>query len=217
MKNKKIIGTLSVVSALVFSVFIGSTLAYLLKQTNREINSFTFGNADIELKETEWQKLKDEDRTVYPGKEIEKDPEVTNTGETDIYVYLEVKIPRANVSTVSTGADGTEEIDSPKVQNLFSYTPNSDWTEIENTSDGEWSTIIYAYNEILRPGEKTEKLFESVKFLNIVEGELKKDTRLNMPINAYAIQTGYLNESGSTNIEKMKDAFSKYNAEAERR
>ncbi len=217
MKKKKIIGILTITFVLVGSVFIGGTLAFLVKQTNREANGFTFGNADIELTEEQWQKLTDEERTVYPGKRVTKDPKVTNTGETDIYVYLEVKIPRADVRTVSAGVDGAEKIDDPQVRNLFSYTPAGDWIEIENTTDDEWNTIIYGYDKILKPGEETTALFDSVEYLNIVEGELKKDTRLNMPINAYAIQTGYLNESGSTNIEKMKDAFSKYNAEAERR
>ena len=213
MKKKKIIGIITVVSVLVFSMFIGSTLAYLLKQTNRKVNNFTFGNADIELKETEWQKLSDEDRTVYPGKVVTKDPTVTNTGDTAVYAYLEVKIPRAKVRTV----DSDESITEATVHNLFSYTADSDWSEIENTSDDKWNTIIYVYNNVLNPGEATEPLFESVQYLNIAEGELKKDTRLDMPINAYAIQTGYLNEKGATQTDKMKDAFSKYRTESARR
>lgn len=213
MKRKKLPEVIAVSAVLVGSVFIGGTLAYLMKETNREANGFTFGNAGIELKEDKWNKLTDEDRIVYPGKVVTKDPTVTNTGETAVYAYLEVKIPRAKVRTV----DSDESITEATVHNLFSYTADSDWLEIENTSDDKWNTIIYVYNNVLNPGDETEPLFESVKYLNIVEGELEKDTRLDMPINAYAIQTGYLNEKGATQTDKMKDAFSKYRTESARR
>ena len=213
MKRKKLPEVIAVSAVLVGSVFIGGTLAYLMKETNREANGFTFGNAGIELKEDKWNKLTDEDRIVYPGKVVTKDPTVTNTGETAVYAYLEVKIPRAKVRTV----DSDESITEATVHNLFSYIPDRNWIEIENTSDSEWNTRVYAYNKILKPGEDTTNLFESVKYLNIVEGELEKDTRLDMPINAYAIQTGYLNEKGATQTDKMKDAFSKYRTESARR
>ncbi len=216
MKNKKIIGITTITAVLLFSVFLGATFAFLVKQTNSEANGFTFGDADIKLTETEWDKLADEDRIVYPGKKVTKDPKVENTGGTDLYVYLEVKVPRANVRTVTTDAAGTEEIGEMKIQNLFSFTPKSDWIKIKETTDDQWNTLIYGYNKVLAPKGETGLLFDSVQYINIVEGDLEKGTRLNMPINAYAIQTGYLNETGSSTAEKMEDAFNKYNAEAER-
>ena len=42
------------------------------------------------------------------------------------------------------------------------------------------------------------------------------DTVLEMPINAYAIQSEYLNETGDTLQAQMTDAFNKYKAEQEK-
>ena len=49
---------------------------------------------------------------------------------------------------------------------------------------------VYAYNEILEPEETTDPLFETMNFLNIIEGQLDMQ-KLSVPVRAYAIQAAY--------------------------
>ena len=70
---------------------------------------------------------------------------------------------------------------------LFSFTKNKDWTQLERTEVGQNMVYTYAYNHILKPGTKTTTLFDTVTFANIIEGQL--DTQqIDMPVRAYAIQ-----------------------------
>lgn len=211
-KKKKITGLL--VSLLIISICLGVILAVLVKKTEERTNEFTFGNAQINLVEDHWN-IDENNRTVYPNKEIQKDPRVINTGKTSVYAYIEVKVPCENVKTV--GSD--EKLEDNKWHELFSYYVNSGWELIEsNTSDDEKTiTKVYAYTkEILEPNETTVTLFDKVKYLNILEGQIEKGTEIDMPINAYAIQSDYLNETGDT-VKDMISAYSKYKEEVDRR
>lgn len=211
MSKKKKLSVLVVSFLIVISVCMGSVLAFLIQNTEKRANIFTFGNANIDLTEKEWDKLTKEERIVYPGKEVTKDPKVKNTGETNIYAYIEIKIPCASVRTVDTDEDGKEIIKDTTYNELFSYDVNSGWELIkEQEDDNNNKVYVYAYTKkVLTPNEETNNLFDKVKFLNVVEGQLEKETELNISVNAYAIQSDYLNETGDTLKEKMTDAYSK--------
>lgn len=212
--NKKRIIIISAISCLmIVMAVLGTSLAVLTRKTEQRANNFTFGNVKIDLQEPEWNGLTPEDKIVYPGKSVNKDPKIKNTGNNDLYAYIEVSVPKAKVRTVSD--DKTTIIDAVQPQKLFSFTPNSGWTLIkeDNTAD-DYCVKLYAYTaKVLKPGETTNTLFDQVTYLNILEGELAKGTVLEMPINAYAIQSDYLNETDSNMEEKMKNAFEKYKAE----
>lgn len=67
----------------------------------------------------------------------------------------------------------------------------------------------YAYNHILKPGQKTTTLFDTVKFANIIEGQL--DTQqIDMPVRAYAIQSTNTGDDKTTIIEQATAAYQKY-------
>lgn len=192
---------------------VGFSLAVLTQHTEDRANNFTFGNVDIDLKEPEWDKLDPEDKIVYPGRTIVKDPYIENTGAHDLYAYIEVSVPKKTVRTVEI-VDGKEVISAATPQELFSFTPNNGWTLIKTTGSDAYVTYLYAYTaKVLAPGESTNTLFDSVTYLNMLEGEIPMDTVLEMPVNAYAIQSGYLNEQGETIADKMTDAFKKYQSE----
>ncbi|MGN0536801.1 MAG: hypothetical protein ACI4M3_02350 [Acutalibacteraceae bacterium] len=210
MSKKKKLSILVVSLLIVISICMGIVLAFLIQNTEKRVNIFTFGNANIDLTEKEWDKLTREERIVYPGKEVTKDPKVKNTGATNIYAYIEIKIPCATVHTVDTDEDGKEIIKEATHSELFSYNVNSGWELIKQQEDNNNKIYVYAYTEkVLAPNEETNNLFDKVKFLNIVEGQLEKDTELDISVSAYAIQSDYLNETGDTLKEKMTDAYSK--------
>ncbi len=215
MNKKRKLFILFVSLILAISVAMGIVMAVLMTKTERRVNEFTFGDAQIDLTEENWDTLKPEDKILYPNRVIVKDPKVKNTGKTDLYIFIEVQIPCANIQTVHTETD-KETLNPADWHELFSYKVNEGWELIENglSDDKKTATKVYAYTaKIVAPEETTSTLFDSVQYMNVIEGQLKMGDTLNMPINAYAIQAEYLNEQGTTVKEKMLDAYSKYKVE----
>lgn len=192
----------------------GISLAMLSQNTENRANNFTFGNVSIDLSEPEWDELAPEERIVYPGRTISKDPIITNTGENDLYAYIEVSVPKKTVRTVKE-ENGKEVIVEAELLELFSFNANDGWTLINRDDSSEdYTTYLYAYTaEVLSPNKSTNALFDEVTYVNMLEGEIPMGTVLEMPINAYAIQSEYLNEQGDSIEDKMTDAFNKYKDE----
>ena len=69
--------------------------------------------------------------------------------------------------------------------------------------------MIFAYNKILKPQETTESLFDTVKFLNIIEGQLDGQ-QLEIPVRAYAIQASYTGGDAENVVEQARSAYQKY-------
>lgn len=181
---------------------IGGVSAYLTDFDKAE-NQFTVGKVSIEVDEPNWHE--DEQTKIEPGKEISKDPQIKNTGVNDAFVYLEVSIPMADVEAVSDSGTRLKQ----KTQELFSFQAQDNWTKLESKKSGDNQIYVYAYNEILQPEQTTEALFDSVKFLNIVEGQLDEQ-QLNIPIRAYAIQASYTGGESSSVTDRAKVAYEKY-------
>lgn len=216
MSEKKKYTFLVVLSLLlVASATMGGTFAYLTKNVESRANNFTFSNVRIDLVEYKWDDLKPEDKVVYPGRSITKDPKVKNTGDNNLYVYIEVKIPRANIKTVSQD----QKIIDTKMVDLLSFEVNEGWERIKSTvsDDDTYTSEIYAYTaDIVEPEGETNTLFDKVVFVNMLEGELKKGYQFEMPINAYAIQSDYLEVGGDTVKEIMTNAFEEYQNAAQK-
>ena len=181
---------------------LGGTVAYLTDY-DQAVNEFTVGKVDIELLEPEWDP---EDHTdIEPGRDIPKDPQISNTGVNEAFVYLEISVPMADVAAADQDGSRLDK----KIQELFSFRPGEEWTNLSVTESGSSRVYVYAYNGILKPGETTEPLFESIQFLNIIEGQLDGQT-LNVPVRAYGIQTAYTGGDGDTVQEQAKSAYEKY-------
>lgn len=75
---------------------------------------------------------------LTPNKTVKKDPQVTNTGSNDAFVFLQVKVPTASVKTAA--ADGSLQ-DSRK-QDLFHYTVNSGWKLVDQSEETDASVIL---------------------------------------------------------------------------
>ncbi len=211
-KHAKFKLTVVLIVLFALSVALGMTLATATRTLEQRANNFTVGNIDIDLTEPGWDELDPEDKVLYPGRTVVKDPKITNTGDNDLYAYIEVVIPRAEVRTVN--AD--EEIEGPQLQNLFSFTVNPGWELIESELENDAETRRYAYTAaILQPGDSTAALFDGVTWLNLLEGEIAPGTLIEIPVTAYAIQSGYLNETGATVKDKMVSAYEIYKTQAE--
>lgn len=181
---------------------VGGVSAYLTDY-EKVSNEFTVGKVDIELKEPEWKP--EENKKIEPSKVIHKDPQITNTGTNDAFVYMEVSIPMANVEAA---AENGERL-GKKVQELFYFEAKDSWMQLSVQNTESRRTYIYAYTKILKPQETSEALFDTVKFLNLIEGQLDGQT-FEIPVRAYAIQTSYTGGSSDNLSEQIKAAYEKY-------
>lgn len=85
--NRKLVLILALVLSLAMATT--GTLAFLTDR-DTEVNVFTMGNVDIELKEDFEQ-----DSALIPGVDIEKEPTITNMGPNDAWVWATIAIPAA--------------------------------------------------------------------------------------------------------------------------
>ena len=181
---------------------VGGVSAYLTDY-EKVSNEFTVGKVDIELKEPEWKP--EENKKIEPSKVIHKDPQITNTGTNDAFVYMEVSIPMANVEAA---AENGERL-GKKVQELFYFEAQDSWMQLSVQNTESRRTYTYADTKILKPQETSEALFDTVKFLNLIEGQLDGQT-FEIPVRAYAIQTSYTGGSSDNLSEQIKAAYEKY-------
>lgn len=181
---------------------VGGVSAYLTDY-EKVSNEFTVGKVDIELKEPEWKP--EENKKIEPSKVIHKDPQITNTGTNDAFVYMEVSIPMANVEAA---AENGERL-GKKVQELFYFEAKDSCMQLSVQNTESRRTYTYAYTKILKPQETSEALFDTVKFLNLIEGQLDGQT-FEIPVRAYAIQTSYTGGSSDNLSEQIKAAYEKY-------
>lgn len=171
-------------------LLVGSSFAFFMDKES-VTNPFTVGNVKITVTEEHFDKTTATD--ITPNKVIPKDPVVTNTGVNDVYAFVSVKVPKANVETAN--ADGT--LNAAKNQDLFTYKVNDNWKLIKTNDADDHTEYIYAYSDAngtlkkLAKSEKTNAVFDNVKFINIVD-EQQSGVNLNIDVDGIGIQTADL-------------------------
>lgn len=204
MNKKKLITTLGALSlAAVLSV--GGTVAYL---TDKETvtNRFTVGSVEIDLTEENW--AEEEHQDLQPGETVKKDPKITNQGVNDAYVYLEVVVPKANIITAAE--DGTRlNGGSSTSQELFTFTPNENWTLLKRHDNSSAVIYLFSYDKILANGESTNTLFDTMTFANVIEGQIEGEN-YNVYVHAFAIQTANTGDGSGDIPSEARAAYDKY-------
>lgn len=107
MKKKATIAVTALLLVLCFA--IGGTLAWLKAETKPVVNTFTYGDINIDLSESENLNLK-----MIPGNDIKKDPTVTvKANSEDCWLFVRVKASD-NFDTFMTYAiaDGWTALDA---------------------------------------------------------------------------------------------------------
>lgn len=196
MKNK----TKTILCTLAVAGVIGTSgiLAYLT-DNDSATNKFTVGKVDIDLVEDTWDNATDTDGDEVPdfaeeitaNQTIEKDPKIQNIGKNDAYVYLEVKVPVAEVKTVADDGTPLNNGDATATE-LFTFEVNEGWTQLSRTEGTGEVTYVYYYNEVVAPNGETGTLFDEVKFANVIEGQVDDTVIQEIDIKAYAIQSDNL-------------------------
>ena len=178
--------------ALVLCTVIGGTLAWLVTETNPVVNTFTYGDINITLHETDTNKDGDNDPNtntypMVPGHTIAKDPKVTfKAGSEDAWLF--VKLEKVN-----------------DFDDFMTYEIASGWTALQGV-DG-----VY-YREVSKAEQDAE--FTVIKDnIVTVKGEVTKEMlnaldangASNYPkltVTAYAVQR-------DSNIATAADAWAK--------
>lgn len=180
----------AVAVALVASLGLAGLSAYFT-DTKSQTNTFTVGSVKQELTEPNWQP--EEGKDITPGKEVEKNPTIKNVGNNTQYAFMKVEVPAAKVTTVNP--DGTKAQAKEKKE-LFTYDTNDGWTELESAKSETDTSVTHVYyygkNNALKVLGKDAKatLFNKVKFINIVEGEVTGEK--NIVVKSYGIQSDNL-------------------------
>ena len=197
--NNKRIRIVILVAAITGMMAVGSIMAYFTDGESVS-NTFTVGKIALELQEPNWNP--DEAKNITPMKNILKDPQVKNSGVNPEFVFLEITVPCKNV--VTANADGSRK-ESQEME-LYKYEINEGWTQLgvpQKDEEEETVTHLYVYGTEtacteLAKDAVTPTLFDSVTFVNVVEGQELETSANDIVVNAYGIQTTDIN-GGKTN------------------
>ena len=181
--KKKII-SLCLVAALAVVAIAGTSLAYFTDK-DAKTNTFTLGNVDIELNEENWAAP----TAAVPDVEYAKDPVVTNIGENDAWIRVDVTLSDAEAFTAAA-----EKHNITDLATIFGDHDETKWTlagEPVYNNENDTLTYSYYYNTILEDGESTEALFTSVTIPAVFDNDDMKEIEADFTIDvtAHAIQT----------------------------
>ena len=204
--NSKTIRTIACIISLVAILSVTGIFTYLT-DAESTYDKFTIGQIRIEIEEPTWDNAPDYNENgipdyaekLVPNGVIKKDPQIVNVGENSAYVYLKVKVPIQKVITAKE--DGIlENSGRAKETELFTYSINNKWDEIKSAreqvknSNGEteYNSYVYYYKKALEAnGDRTQSLFDSVKFANLISNQLNSNI-YQIGLEAYAIQADNL-------------------------
>ena len=191
LSKPKLIAT-TVVSALLLCGIVGGTIAWLIDDTEPVINTFTYGDINITLEETDTQKDNDgdpntNDYPMLPGNSIDKDPKLTfkaNSENAWLFVKLEKSSNFDDFLTFEI-ADGWTKLDN--VDGVYYRTADKSESDVEY--------FIIKDNKVNVKGEVTKEMLNALD-----SGATENYPKLT--ITAYAVQR-------DANIATASDAFEK--------
>lgn len=160
--------------ALIICGVVGGTVAWLISKTEPLVNTFTYGDINIELEETDTDDGDGNGNTntytMIPGNKITKDPKVTVLEDSED-VWLFVKLDKST---------------DPNFDQFMEYEMADGWTALDG-ADG-----VY-YREVSKSDSDTE--YTVIKDNTItVKGDVTKEmlnaltTYPTLKVTAYAVQ-----------------------------
>lgn len=188
---------------------ISGTLAYLT-DTDEEVNVFTMGNVDIDLVE----KFDENTANLHPGVTIEKQVWIENKGANTAYVWYTYAVP--------ADLDNANALEIAFADQI-NWLHDQDFAPVvkDVLIDGVlYNVHTVLYNSILQVGTTTPVSMESVTLSGKVDyqnGEYcvvdngvvtpigKLDSKINVIVNAYAIQ--------DAGFETLQAAYEAYNGQ----
>lgn len=172
MTKKKIV-SLCLVAVLVVMAIAGATVAYF-NDTKTETNTFTVGNIQIKLDETDITDNTKRTETgndygdMYPGRTVTKDPTVHNVGANSAYIRAKVTITGGVGMLPLLFQDMTFENGTTFDEQYFQYFTalvgelGEGWTFVGTEGSGADITFVFKYDDVLAKDTATTPLFSSL-------------------------------------------------------
>ena len=130
MKKKSLALLMAVV--MLFGVTVGGTLAWLMTESQTVTNTFTVGDINIDLYETDDAGVKTQanEYQLVPGNKYKKDPKVEVLTTTNVDCYLFVKFVENDAAKTYLNYEST-------------LTAANGWTKLTDTVPGEDDDVWY--------------------------------------------------------------------------
>lgn len=178
MKRARFIATLGA-TALIGAIGVGSTFAYLTSQTDAVTNTFSVGDVEISLDETDYDNPEGERVTeneygnLVPGQTVVKDPTVhVEKDSVESYVFMTVE-----------GVHYDEEHQILYTDDLKTDKINTAWTYVSETE----GVLLFKHAPV--PAATEEKDLEPLFGKVTVKEEVEESGELTpIIVKAYAIQ-----------------------------
>lgn len=166
---------------LVLGAVIGTTVAWLITNTTPVVNTFTYGDINITLEETDTGLDEDNDKKTNQyqmvlGKEIDKDPKVTvlkNSEDCWLFVKLEKSSNFDEFMTYAI-ADGWTELDATKYPGIY-------YREVA-MSDNDAEFTVLKDNKVTVKTDVTKDMF------NKLDADANNKIYPQLKVTAYAVQ-----------------------------
>ena len=188
MKKKIYIIIVSILS--ICSFLVGTSVAWLSSTTDTVVNTFTYGDINIKIEETDTGDNDNNEFTneykMLPGNKITKDPKITVLANSeDSYLFVEIK-------------------ESENFKNFMKYELVEGWTLVEGTENVYVKEVTKSDKdqEFFVLKDNTVTVLESVT--KAMLNDLDKDGQTNYPtlsFTAYAVQRDSNIEAIDTAVE----------------
>ena len=188
--NKKVIATILAV-VLVMGSIVGGTLAWLVAESEEVVNTFTYGDVNIDLDETDTGDGDDDPNTneyeMMPGQDIAKDPKVTVKEGSEanwLFVKLE-KSENFDEFLTYTMADGWNQLyddQGNEVEGVYYR------YQAEIADDGDAATVGDVTYSVLKDDQVTVLETVTKEQLNALDAGDEKDNYPTLTVSAYAVQ-----------------------------
>ena len=185
---KKTIAALVAIS-MIFGCVIGGTIAWLTHTSGPVVNTFTDSNVEVTLTETTGT-----DYQMVPGKDIDKDPTVAVSADSeDCYVFVKV----------------TKAPDVTTFDNYLTYTIAGGWELVNGENDVYYRVVKKADTSrsfaVLEGNQVSVKTTVTKEMMNAInDGTVDEPT---LTFQAYAIQKDYLKDGSNTTIDNAAGAW----------
>ena len=179
LSGKLVVAMLAV--TLLIGCAIGGTVAWLTAKTDPVVNTFTYGDINIELNET---KPANQQAKIIPGVNIEKDPKVTVKANSEA-CWLFVKIKEENWPTLT---------ETDRTIKKVSYDIATDWKPLEGQAgvyyrEVDATTANAGVSYYILKGDTTYPNGVVTVSENLTKNEVNSiKTQPKLTFTAYAVQ-----------------------------
>lgn len=190
--------TVALILAIVLVVggVIGGTIAWLMTETDPVVNTFTYGDINIELEETETDDGDNDKNTneyeMIPGREVTKDPKVTvKAGSENCWLFVKLEKQGGDIEIDGTTYD---------FDDFLTYELAEGWTQLTDDAGAAVEGVYYrevkdlkeatddAVFQVIKDDKVTVSEDVTKEMLNALDADDANTKFPTLTVTAYAVQ-----------------------------